>query len=117
MRKSLVALVVFVICGMAGLSCKRNEPPKIETLNVPSSVPAGGTATLELVLVSDQEGDDLTVHWSCTSGTLSSTSDWTVTWTAPGLPGSAEVTLLLEDSHGGTDSETRTIAVTPVSRP
>ena len=110
------ALLGFVLCGLAGLSCRQNHSPQIEILRVPSSVPAGGTASLVLELVSDQEGDELTVHWSCTSGTLSSTTDWTVTWTAPALPGSATVTLLLEDSRGGTDSESRTITVTPVTR-
>ena len=105
--------LVLASAGLAGLSCRKNHPPQIEILDVPSSVPAGGSASLELKLASDVEGDDLTCTWTGTSGSLSSSNDWIVTWTAPATPGSATVTLVLEDAHGGTDSESRTITITP----
>ena len=106
-----------LLCVVVVSGCKQilpNHDPAISSLNAPSSVEAGGSASMSCV-ASDPDGDDLTYNWTCTSGSLSSSSGSGVTWTAPGTSGSSTVTVTVHDTRGGTDSRGKSVTINPVT--
>ena len=84
------------------VSVAANNPPSV-SISAPTSVTAGASVTLDASATSDPEGDSLTYSWSQTSGpsvTLSSTSEASVSFTAPSQSTASTVAFLLEVSDG-----------------
>jgi hypothetical protein len=116
MRKKvlIVAILLAVTAGLVIRCAKQNHNPVISLLNAPTSVNVNGSASLSCS-ASDPDGDPLTYDWTCTEGSLSSSSGSSVTWTAPGTSGSATVTVSVHDDRGGADSRSKTITVNAVT--
>ena len=110
----ILALLLAVTAALVVRCAKQNHNPVISLLNAPSSVSVDGSATLSCN-ASDPDGDSLTYDWTCTEGSLSSSSGSSVTWTAPGASGSATVTVSVHDDRGGADSRSKTITVDRVT--
>jgi hypothetical protein len=109
-------LVLVCIIGLAGLNCETpaaNNAPTISALSLPDSVPAGEDATFGCT-ATDPDGDVLAYSWTCTSGTLQSTTGKMVGWTAPLTSGAATVTVVVQDSSGASDTLSGTLAVGPL---
>jgi hypothetical protein len=121
MRKPVAARTAVSVClalvlfGLAGLSCKKNHSPIISALNAPASVEVDVSAAVTC-LASDADGDALTYAWTCTAGSLSSSSGESVWWTAPAASGSATISVTVEDTQGSNDATSKTITVTPAVR-
>ncbi len=84
------------------VSVAANNPPSV-SISAPASVAAGASVTLDASATSDPEGDSLTYSWSQTSGpsvTLSSTSEASVSFTAPSQSTASTVAFSLEVSDG-----------------
>lgn len=84
-----------------------NNPPSV-SISAPSSVAAGASVTLDASATSDSEGDSLTYSWSQTAGpsvSLSSTSEASVSFTAPSQSSASTVEFLLAVSDGLTTVE------------
>jgi hypothetical protein len=80
-----------------------NFPPVINALNMPDSVIIGGTGQLSCS-AADPDQDSLTYAWTCSAGSFQSPIGQTVTWNAPGSPGSAAITVIVSDGRGGSDT-------------
>lgn len=89
------------------VSVAANNPPSV-SISAPSSVAAGASVTLDASATSDSEGDSLTYSWSQTAGpsvSLSSTSEASVSFTAPSQSSASTVEFLLAVSDGLTTVE------------
>jgi len=109
-------LVLVCIIGLAGLNCEApaaNNAPTITALGLPDSVTAGSDATFSCT-ATDPDGDVLTYSWTCTSGTLQSTTGRMVGWTAPDISGAATVTVVVRDSSAASDTLSGTVTVDPM---
>jgi hypothetical protein len=74
-------------------------------------VPAGGSTVLTAE-VWDPDGDPVTVYWSASDGTLSSSTGLQVTLTVPDTsPGTVTVTATADDGQGGTATASMTLLV------
>jgi len=57
---------------------------------------------------SDGDGDELNYYWSASEGNITGAGA-EVTWTAPGEIGICEITVVVDDGQGGTDSGSLTL--------
>ncbi|MGQ9678232.1 MAG: Ig-like domain-containing protein [bacterium] len=111
--RSAMAVCAIVIVAMIVISgCNSNHKPLIAAIdaNPADSVVPGGEVMLK-VFATDADGDQLTCTWTASAGTLSATTGDSVYWTAPGTPGSANITVVCEDGNGGTDTKSKIINV------
>ena len=117
MNTPVIRIAVLVcIVGLVGLSCKTaavNQAPTITGLNMPDSVDAGNDATFSCT-ASDPDGDPLTYDWTCSSGSLLSTTAKTVGWTAPETSGAVTIAVVVRDSSGASDTSSGTVTVDPL---
>jgi hypothetical protein len=65
---------------------------------------------------SDPDGDELSYEWSANGGDISGTGG-VVTWTAPQQVGIYNVTVVVTDGYGGSDTRTLPISVTTGQTP
>jgi hypothetical protein len=78
-----------------------NEAPLIDSLVASStSVPAGGSLSLEATAHDPNTGDTLSYAWSATAGSFSSASTPSTTWTAPDSTGIQTLTFTVTDPGG-----------------
>lgn len=89
-----------------------NKPPTITSLTAsPTRVFTGSASTITLV-ASDPENNSLTCSWSVTGGNLSSTTGCdSVTWTAPGSPGTHTVSVFVKDNWPGSSPVKKGISI------
>jgi len=77
-----------------------NNPPVISSLTADQQlVQPLGKVQLNC-RASDPESDNLSYRWSASGGLLEGSAN-TVSWTAPGNPGSYKVTVVVSDGRGG----------------
>jgi hypothetical protein len=98
------ATVLVVRCG------KQNQKPVFDSVTWPDSVYLGANATFTCV-VSDPEGDSVTVTWTCSMGSLSATTGISVSWQAPDTACSPVVTVRATDTHDGETKQEHTVVV------
>jgi len=87
-----------------------NNPPVIASLTPsPAAVTPGGSSTITCA-ASDPDGDTLTYAWTATGGTISGTGS-TVTWVAPSVAGTYNISVTVDDGNGGTDTHDAAVVV------
>jgi len=97
--KIYVAVIISVMI-IAIVSCQGNHAPVIEDVIAnPDSIGPGETTTL-FVDAEDEDGDALTITWSCICGSFSSTTGNSVTWTAPDSTANYSIHVVVEDEEG-----------------
>lgn len=89
---------------------KANVPPGIISLTADAgwTLPAG---SLQITCeAEDPDGHELSYQWTATDGSISGTGA-AVTWTAPADVGKYDITVVVDDDHGGSDTETLRVSV------
>jgi hypothetical protein len=89
-----------------------NNPPEIIELTYPILFP-NEQYVIEAI-ASDPDGDSLSYQWSVNAGTLLWNTSKTVKWVTPASAGYYEITVIIEDGKGGTDTKTETVRVIPL---
>ena len=87
-----------------------NRPPTVRARCEPCTVEVGKSSTVTAD-AQDPDGDVLTYRWTAPTGTLQQPADRQTLWTAPAQPGPVQVTVTVNDGHGGTASDSVTIQV------
>jgi len=91
-----------------------NNPPLITSLSASlATVAPGGSSTITCV-ASDPDGDTLTYTWSASGGTISGTGS-SVTWVAPGVEGTYNISVTVDDGRGGTDTSATPVVVAVIT--
>jgi hypothetical protein len=88
----------------------QNRLPVIHNLAADTKVIVHSTSEI-VCSAEDPDGDTLSFTWSATDGTIEGKNS-TVTWTAPGVPGTCTVTVTVRDENGGEVTDSVSIAVT-----
>ena len=77
-----------------------NNPPVILSLTADQQIVQPLGKVVLKCQASDPESDNLSYQWTCSAGFVEGSAD-TVTWTAPGNPGSYKITAIISDGKGG----------------
>ena len=86
--------------GLVTISVRANHAPFIKSLTADKDW-ATPSSSIQLTCdASDPDEDELSYEWTPSGGAISGTGA-TVTWSAPGTLGAYNVTVLVEDRHGG----------------
>jgi len=86
-----------------------NNPPVISEITL---IPGNYAPCIEYpipVIASDPDGDTLSYKWSVTGGSILDDTSNPMKWTAP-APGDYDVTVIVDDGKGGTDTKTETVS-------
>ena len=87
-----------------------NTPPVIASLTPSSTdLPPEGSCTIGCV-ASDADGDTLTYAWTASGGTISGTGN-SISWDAPATEGTYNISVSVNDGHGGAASDSVDIIV------
>jgi hypothetical protein len=113
-KKRLTTIILIVAAAIAiaitSDALLANHQPVIASLEAePEGVPPAGSCQIACT-ASDPDGEELSYKWSADEGTIAGTGP-EVTWTAPYLIGSYNVTVTVTDGRGGEDTGQITIAV------
>ena len=88
-----------------------NRTPTVRAVCEPCTVESGRSVKLSARL-DDPDGDNVTVRWSASGGTLKDTRSDSTEWQAETAPGLIKFTVTAEDSRGAVASDTVTVEVT-----
>jgi outer membrane protein OmpA-like peptidoglycan-associated protein len=88
-----------------------NRAPVVRALCDPCTLESGGTAMLRAE-ASDPDGDQLTVQWSATGGTIADSRAANTQWHAETAPGLVTFTATVDDGRGGRATDRVTIEIT-----
>jgi hypothetical protein len=80
-----------------------NNPPLITSLNADQQIVQPSARVQLSCRAMDPESDNLSYRWTSSGGILEGSAD-TVSWTAPNLPGTYKVTVVVSDDMGGSVS-------------
>ena len=86
-----------------------NNPPDISGITIIPGNYAPGIEYPIPVVASDPDGDNLSYKWSVTGGSILDDTSNPMKWTTF-APGDYEVTVIVEDGKGGTDTKTETVS-------
>jgi len=92
------------------IKVRANRPPTIASLVADAdwTLPSG---TLQVTCTaSDPDGDELSYEWTATGGDISGTGA-VVNWTAPQEVGVYDITAVVKDGHGSSDTRTLCVSV------
>lgn len=107
---SLVAVVLPVFgCGDETTSPRSRGPSISSVAAEPDAVDPSGVSTITCT-ATDPDGDDLTYTWQADHGAISG-SGATVTWTAPLLEGTYDISVTADDGDGHSASDTAQVEV------
>jgi hypothetical protein len=101
-RSRLAIMAATVLLLASSCTTVTSRPPVIASLEAEAEwiVPSG---TVHLACTaSDPDGDELSYEWIATGGEISDTGAIAV-WTAPEEVGMYDITLVVDDGHGGED--------------
>ena len=90
----------------------KNHAPTVTAVTPASPTIATGGNTTVTATTSDPNSDSLTYSWSAPSGGSITGSGATVTYTAPGSPGTYPVNVTIDDGKGATATGTTNVSVT-----
>jgi hypothetical protein len=84
------------------LSCERpdNYPPVVDGLGAEAEWVSPSSSLQVMCNASDRDGDDLSYNWLASEGAIFGSGS-EVTWTAPGEISVCDITVMVEDGHGG----------------
>ncbi|MFO7712206.1 MAG: PKD domain-containing protein [Dehalococcoidia bacterium] len=115
--EGVYTITVTVTSGSGGqdmrdttIQVQANRPPIITGLSADEAwtTPAGD---LQIACeAEDPDGDELSYVWTATDGSISGTGA-TVTWTAPEDVGEHDITVVVSDDHGGSDTRSLRVSV------
>lgn len=111
----IVSGLLLLVVALFWVGClPLNHPPLIYSLVAnPPSVDLNGTSLITCT-ASDPDSDPLNYAWTAAAGTLSPSSSSNVTiWTAPNVPGTYRITVVVDDGRGGIDDSWIDIIVAP----
>jgi outer membrane protein OmpA-like peptidoglycan-associated protein len=94
----------------------QNRPPTVRARCEPCTIEAGRNVTVTAD-AQDPDGDVLSYRWSAPAGGFQNAADRQTLWTAPQQEGAVPLTVVVNDGHGGTASDTLTIQVLRTERP
>jgi len=104
-KKNCLAIMAAVVLLLA-LSCEPvdNYPPVISSLETAADW-AHPSGNLQVTCnASDRDGDELSYNWSAGGGDITGAGP-EVIWTAPEEIGVYDITVMVDDGHGGNDTE------------
>jgi hypothetical protein len=81
-----------------------NYSPVIDSLGASADWVAPSHSLQVTCNASDRDGDELSYDWSTSKGNITGTGS-TITWTAPGQVGIGEITVVVDDGQGGSDTD------------
>ncbi len=118
-RRRLLMIIGIVVVAVALVivfdTILGNHQPAIARLEARERVIPSERCEI-VCIASDQDGDALSYNWSTSGGSISGAGA-AVNWTAPGSPGSHNITVTVTDGRGGESTEQRTIEVRANSAP
>jgi len=91
-----------------------NSPPEITEIIFPVGDLRVGLNYHILANATDPDGDTLTYTWSVSDGIINPPLGNPLIWTTPGFDGNYEITLVVDDGNGGTDTKTESVIVYPL---
>jgi hypothetical protein len=120
MNRRTLAITIGVVAAVVVLvtvfdMILADHPPAVAGLEAPQMVVPSGTSEI-VCLASDRDGDVLSYNWSASGGSISGTGA-VVNWTAPELPGSYNITVIVTDGRGQEVTKQIGIAVRANSAP
>ena len=80
---AVLAISSFALMGCEESTGSENKAPVIVSITAASTTISQGAGTLLVAVVTDEDGDTIEYRWEAAKGTFSSTSNDSVTWTAP----------------------------------
>jgi hypothetical protein len=86
-----------------------NTPPVIHYINAPEELQVTAT-TVILCVATDVDSDNLTYAWSADIGIITGNTD-NVVWTSPANPGTAKISVIVDDGRGGQAKNSVTVVV------
>lgn len=87
-----------------------NYPPRIKSLSPDSQITTYGGSLAIYCTAADRDNDSLIYNWSSTGGTITGIGE-IVTWMAPAIPDSFQISCMVDDGNGGIDTASTIIEV------
>ena len=112
--KIVGALFALIFCYCSSDSGTNSSSNALDNLSIkasPLTLLTGEISSLSVV-ARDIEGSELSYMWSSSTGQLSSTSGSSVQWTAPGTPGTFEITVTVSDGGNSTEGRITLVVAT-----
>jgi len=102
-RIALVTTGVIVLLTASSCTTVTNRLPTITNLEAEAEWMAPSGSLHLTCVASDADGDGLSYEWITTGGDISDTGAAAI-WTAPEEVGMYDITVVVDDGHGGTDT-------------
>jgi hypothetical protein len=97
----MIAAIVTAVMLLFVSSCAINRQPAISSLVAEAPGWTAPSGSLEVTCsASDLDGDTLSYTWTAEGGHISGTGSQTI-WTAPAQVGMYDITVVVDDGHGG----------------
>jgi len=100
---TMVEVMVIVVLLLASSCTVDNYSPVIDSLEADADWIAPSGSLMVTCNASDRDGDELSYDWSVSKGGITGTGP-EVTWTAPGEIGVCDITVLVDDGQGNSDT-------------
>ncbi len=110
--KKVLLLLCLAAAVIILIGCQHeNNPPVIDNVIAdPDSLVLGDTTTLSAT-VHDEDDDPITLMWDCTYGTFISPDSQSVMWVSPDSQGFYYLTVVAQDEHFATDTDSVEVKV------
>jgi hypothetical protein len=105
---AIMVVMTIVVLLLASSCTIDNYSPVIDSLGAEAEWVSPSGSLLVTCNASDRDGDDLTYDWSVSRGDITGTGP-EVTWTAPGEIGVCEITVVVDDGQGNSDTGSLTL--------
>jgi hypothetical protein len=102
-RIGLVTITVGVLLTASSCTTVTNRLPIITSLEAEAGWIAPSGSLQMTCIASDPDGDELSYEWITTAGDISGTGAVAI-WTAPEEVGMYDITVVVDDGHGGKDT-------------